>query len=76
MNGYKLTWRERLADWISGGALARERREHARTNARLNAAHIQMMQANPALLSIYRATKDGKSGTAKMVARMAEEALK
>jgi len=69
MNEYKLTWRERLADWISGGAISDVKRCAVITAGQRN-------HYSRALLSIYRVTEDGKSGTAKKVARMAEEALK
>lgn len=69
MNECKLTWRERLADWISDGAV---------TDAKACAAFTigPFTNYSLALHEIYSVTKDGKSDTDKKVARIAKEALK
>jgi hypothetical protein len=78
-----MTPREKLADWISGGKLAEARKEASNSYAvaSLNfAAWLSMARREyhrrTTLEAILAATKDGKSGTAKKVARMAREGLK
>lgn len=91
MNDYKFTLRERLADWISGGALSDYigQAVAAKLGA-VKAAQATMQTPNDfirrlevsytkrsrALTVILAATENGKSGTAQKVARIAREALK
>lgn len=85
-----MTFREKLADWISGGALTRAR-EWSEYEAKLarraekrasdwqdNAAILALRchKAHDALDAIADATDGGKSGTAIKINRMAREALK
>lgn len=64
-----MTLRERLADWISGGAITRARETEAKWFVRYAHA-INVVNA------IDTATAHTKNGTGKMVHRMAREALK
>lgn len=71
-----MTLRERIADWISGGALTQARYE-ADFNLRQCCIWVdEFDRADDALLAIAAATRNGKSGTARKVHRMATEALK
>ena len=76
---YEFTWRERIADWISGGVLIDEIRNLERIVI-LNDRILTGIRNNrdgttEALRSILAATEHDKSGTAQKVARMAREAL-
>ena len=70
-----MTFRERLADWISGGALSGEREA---TKVYIDACVEKVGEENAlwgAMYDIYDATANGKSGTAQKIHRMAKEAL-
>jgi hypothetical protein len=75
-----MTLRERLADWISGGALTRARKEGRDFYDALAPAVVHHSEraigARAALRAIEAATASGKSGTARKINRMAREALK
>lgn len=87
-NLHGFTWRERLADWISGGALtvcieqaivakgeavsAAQHSEHSKFAKKLLR---ECAKLSLGLYAIEVATHNGKSGTARMVNRMAREAL-
>lgn len=64
-----MTIREKLADWISGGALSemREKRDDL---------WLMFHEMRDGVILIQEATASGKSGTAKKIHRMASEALK
>lgn len=71
-----MRFREKLADWISGGAISK--REDDLDYWR-KMCQIQSQKANnygKALISIREYTATQKSGTARKVARMCEEALR
>ena len=81
-NPHNFTLRERLADWISGGALARERSSLLRVTERCDMwlekaydARSDRVVFLSSLRAILAATEHGKSGTAQKVARMARDAL-
>jgi transposase len=67
-----MTYRERLADWISGGALTKARVELRVSDAAKNVGKRSMRDA---LERIHAATCNGKSGTAQKISRMAREGL-
>lgn len=67
-----MTIREKLADWISGGALSRAKVQWIDTKVVMDGIH----DSRAALWDIANATASGKSGTAKKIHRMAMEALK
>ena len=70
-----MTFREKLADWISGGALSVDRKsKEVYLNALLDARRKESSLWS-AMNSIFIATADGKSGTARKIHRMAKEAL-
>lgn len=71
-----MTLRERLADWISGGALSDARHHRAHTMKHLRSMRSDCVKLSSALIRIERATRDGKSGTARKITRIAREALK
>lgn len=71
-----MTLRERLADWISGGALTRARAEAIANHEETLECAEDWVDAYEALEAIEEATRNGKSGTARKVHRMATEALK
>lgn len=64
-----MTFRERLADWISGGAWTRAHKDW------LEEYKVSRRRAK-ALHAIHAATCNGKSGTAQKIARMARKGLK
>lgn len=77
-----MTFRERLADWISGGALSeayedRNDAQHYENKNFAAAEHLstKVSKYDAAIRDIMRATADGKSGTAQKIYRMAKEAL-
>lgn len=86
-----MTFRELIADWISGGALTRANSESddyfnawqdtekkLMADARIDKTAIILERDTyrNALARIEYATRNGKSGTAIMINRMAREALK
>jgi len=78
-----MTRRERLADWISGGTVTfwYELYSQAHSNAAFQLEQattfaVERELALEALEAIEAATRDGKSGTARKINRMAREALK
>lgn len=70
-----MTFRERLADWISGGALSKAR-EHEATHELLYAEIVmECSWLEDRMRHIFHVTADSKSGTAQKIHRMAKEAL-
>lgn len=66
-----MTFRERIADWISGGAVMRGKmaRRH------IDEAELRCGEAMFTIREIEAATRDVKSGTGRKINRMAREAL-
>lgn len=64
-----MTFRENLADWISGGAVV-----DAKWISTVERTH--RINAENAILEIHDYTAPQKSGTAQKVTRMCKEALK
>lgn len=71
-----MTLRERIADWISCGALTRAREDAEFQLRQCGAWAALWADAIVALEDIEEAARDDKSGTARKVHRMATEALK
>lgn len=77
----RMTWRERLADWISGGALTRARNHcviiTAEGSAYVSKGTIAADNAKlqQALRDIAAMETAGANGTVKRMARLAREAL-
>lgn len=71
-----MTFREKLADWINGGALSEALKSADESKDYLVAEMFDAHQARTAIQKIHEYTAPQKSGTAKKVARMCEEALK
>lgn len=77
-----MTFRERLADWISGGALSEAREDvvnresdYMRVMECFKDCSGRLDSRHKALHRIMVETADGKSGTAQKIHRMAKEAL-
>lgn len=70
-----MTIREKLADWISGGALSEVTKLYHEEVAENSKNCAKMMRYGFSLIDIECATASGKSGTAKKIHRMATEAL-
>jgi hypothetical protein len=78
-----MTLRERLADWISGGALTRAQDQCAEWKEAFGieydehqATWSRAVTRLDKLRAIEAATRYGKFGTARKINRMAREALK
>lgn len=81
-----MTFRERLADWISGGALSQLKLQLAEKDNRfqdslrgwddaITSSEASVDWLHGYLEKIYEETANGKSGTAQKIHRMAKEAL-
>lgn len=70
-----MTFREKLADWISGGQLSkcRKERDEAQEAWRDGLEDCRFLYVT--INEIWDYTREQKSGTAKKVARMCREAL-
>lgn len=70
-----MTFREKLADWISGGALSKAR-EHEAVHEMLYAESVmECSWLDDHMRKIFHATAGIQSGTAQKIHRMAKEAL-
>lgn len=71
-----MTIREKLADWISGGMISRLRKR----SDEFREGYLERAEAADnltwSIIAIRNSVKDQKSGTARRIARMCEEALK
>lgn len=70
-----MTIREKLADWISGGALSEAKELYELTRIISSENYADLCRKNENIRQIANATASGKSGTAKKIHRMATEAL-
>lgn len=70
-----MTIREKLADWISGGALSRERTKADRYLQRGLQAQSYISELRDEILEILMYVDDQKSGTAQKVAKMCRKSL-
>ena len=70
-----MTLRERIADWISGGALTRmERMMQAALDASFN-AHLDVRKADCALHRIAACETEKANATVRRMAKIAREAM-
>ena len=71
-----MTFRERLADWISGGKLTEAHEEIGALSRKVKSLDAAFIEVDVALMLIADATDGIQSGTARKINRMAREALK
>jgi hypothetical protein len=67
--------RERIADFISGGALTDARQAHAQAHSRSEMWAAKAFTAQTALLQIIAADTPNGNGTVKRMVRMARKGL-
>ena len=70
-----MTFREKLADWISGGAITYAKGDAAYWRKVGTVQSDRAVGLHNSLFAIHAHTAPQKSGTAKKVARMCSEAL-
>ena len=71
-----MTFREKLADWISGGALTRAKKSASDWQDNAAILALRCHKAHDALDAIAAEEKPTSNATVKRMARMAREALK
>lgn len=70
-----MTFRDKLADWISGGKLTLWKDANKQTLNGYLACEMYALECRNALREIRDTTATGKSGTARRIHRIANEAL-